>query len=127
MRNTYIHRGRFSPKDLTLEPGKLDNSMLLEISEVAMRDLELAPDLLIVNRFGRSEAEGHGFRQVIEKAFLTGIPVLTAVKDEYYDDWKAFSAELGHELSPDLSEVLAWYHSAISAQHGEDISPLKPA
>ncbi len=88
---------------------KLDNSMLLKLSDIAMRDLDLIPDLLIVNRFGRSEAEGGGFRDVIGKAISMGIPVLTAVKEEHYPDWKLFSDELGCELPSDCDNVLDWY------------------
>lgn len=87
---------------------KLDNSMLVQLSEIAIKDLDEMPDLLIVNRFGRSEAEGHGFRQVIEKAFGLGIPVLTAVKDLYLEDWRQFSGELGVEMKASIKDVSDW-------------------
>lgn len=90
---------------------KLDNSMLVQLSEIALKDLDEIPELLIVNRFGRSEAEGHGFRQVIEKAFGLGIPILTAVKDLYLEDWRKFSGELGLELAADESEIITWVNS----------------
>ena len=94
---------------------KLDNSMLVKLSEIAMQDLDLAPDLLIVNRFGRSESEGNGFREVIGKAISMGIPVLTAVKEEHYADWKLFSGDLGHELAADFADVSDWRKEVLSS------------
>lgn len=92
---------------------KLDNSMLSKLSETAMQDLDRSPDLLIVNRFGRSEAEGHGFRDVIGKAILADIPVLTAAKSEYYNDWKSFSGEFGIDLPADFKDVLGWCRNVL--------------
>lgn len=98
---------------------KLDNSMLSKLSEIAMRDLDLAPDLLIVNRFGRSEAEGGGFRDVIGKAISMGIPVLTAVKTDYYNDWKSFSGDLGRDFPTDLDTVLSWSRNVLKVSNVE--------
>lgn len=92
---------------------KLDNNMLVQLSKIAMNDLDKMPDLLIVNRFGRSEAEGNGFRQVIEKAFGLGIPILTAVKDMYLEDWRLFSGELGTEIDLNSNDIDIWLDSVI--------------
>ena len=70
---------------------RLNPQALAIISENLMRQLERRPDLLIVNRFGRGEAEGHGLRPVIEKAVTLEVPVLVAVRDEYRPAWEAFS------------------------------------
>lgn len=98
---------------------KLDNSILSKLSEIAMGDLDLSPGLLIVNRFGRSEAEGRGFREVIGKAISMGIPVLTAVKTEYYDDWKSFSDELGRDLPADFDAVSSWCRNILKTLDAE--------
>ena len=90
---------------------KLDNSILLQLTEIALKDLDQMPNLLIINRFGRSEAEGNGFRKVIEKAFDLNIPILTAVKDLYLDDWRLFSGELGQELAPSEDDIADWLNS----------------
>lgn len=74
-----------------------------------MRNLDAKPDLLVVNRFGRGEAEGHGFRSAIEKAFVMGIPVLTAVRDDYLDEWRSFGAEFAAELPALAEDVSAWF------------------
>lgn len=47
-------------------------------------------DVLFLNRFGKGEEDGHGFRPVIESAFMLGIPTLMAVRDAYLDSWMQF-------------------------------------
>ena len=51
---------------------KLDPHKLLELSTQLCTDLDANAGLLIINRFGRGESEGHGFRPAIEKAFELG-------------------------------------------------------
>ncbi|MET1416513.1 DUF2478 domain-containing protein [Roseibium sp. HPY-6] len=86
-----------------LDPGALANA-----AECITRQLDKRPDLLILNRFGRGEAEGRGFRPAIERAVDLGIPVLTAVKDRYIPAWQEFSVDLAEELAADPEQMLAW-------------------
>lgn len=72
------------------------------------RDLGAAPDLLILNRFGKGESEGRGFRDLIGRALEAGVPVLTAVRATYAADWREFGGDLACDLPPRLSAVLDW-------------------
>lgn len=76
----------------------------------AALELEIAkkPDLLILNRFGKGEAEGRGFRDIMGQALLAGIPVLTALRDTYAAEWQEFSGEMGHDLQPEFASVMGW-------------------
>ncbi len=96
---------------------RLDPHALSELSGRLLSELETRPDFLIVNRFGRGEADGHGFRSGIEMAYSMGIPVLTAVRDEYLEDWRSFGAELATELPPLTEEALAWCRLVTSLQN----------
>lgn len=87
---------------------RLNPQALAEASGALVRNLDAGPDLLVVNRFGRGEAEGQGFRQAIEKAFAMGIPVLTAVREDYLDAWRSFGAEYAAELPARAEAVSAW-------------------
>ncbi len=71
-------------------------------------ELANAPDLLILNRFGKGEAEGRGFRDLMSQAMLAGIPVLTAVRETYAAEWQEFSGDMGYDLSPDFATVMGW-------------------
>ena len=81
------------------------------ISDVAAdlhESLSKRPDLLIINRFGRAEAEGHGLRQILERAATDGVPVLIAVREDYVDDWNRFHGGMAQFLSPRLDDILTW-------------------
>ena len=76
----------------------------------ARLQVDIGPEtaLLLTNRFGKGETDGKGFRDAIGKAVDLSIPVLTAVRDNYLDGWRAFSGDLGIELPFDEDAVFAW-------------------
>jgi len=94
---------------------RLDPRALADLTGQLLADLERGADLLIVNRFGRGETEGHGLRAAIGAAFDRGIPVLTAVRDPYLADWQAFSADLAITLPYDAGAALDWFEAAHAA------------
>lgn len=71
-----------------------------------------APDLLIVNKFGKSEAEGRGFRDLIGTALADGIPVLTTVSTIQHPAFLDFAGDMATELPAELQAITAW-HSAL--------------
>lgn len=94
---------------------RLDPQALASVAGPLLNRLERAPALLVLNRFGKGEAEGHGFRAVIEAACSQGIPVLTAVREAYVEPWCEFTGELGTLLPPDPDAVLAWAEQIVAA------------
>lgn len=70
-------------------------------------------DLLVLNRFGKGESQGHGFRVAIERAMLDGVPVLTAVHDTYLPAWLDFAGDYAASLAPSRAEVDAWARAAL--------------
>jgi len=102
---------------------RLDPAGLAEATARLLRDLETGPDLLILNRFGKGEQDGQGFRQVIARAVDLNIHVLTAVRPTYLPDWRAFTGELAVELPADFGEVRLWCNRVLQdrareAAHG---------
>ncbi len=59
------------------------------------------PDLLIVNKFGRQEAEGRGFRTAISAALVRDIPTLIGVRDGYLADLENWAGGMAHAVSVD--------------------------
>ena len=92
---------------------RLDPRALVELSGALLSELDSGVDLLVLNRFGKGESEGQGFRTVIEKGFQTGIPVLTAVRDTYAGAWAAFGGEISETLAPHPDSVLAWCRTVL--------------
>ena len=87
---------------------RLDPGGLAEASGAALAALDVGADLLLIPRFGKAEAEGHGFRTVIERACEAQIPVLVAVRPAFEGAWDAFSGGLAEKLAPDPQVMLAW-------------------
>lgn len=75
----------------------------------AMETISSAPDVLVLNKFGKSETEGRGFRPLIAAALEAGVPVITPVPARNLDNWRRFAGSLAteHHLASleGLSEV----------------------
>lgn len=80
---------------------KLDISALLEAGELLMQALEVRPDMLILNKFGKTEDEGGGLRPLIVRAIELEIPVLIAVPVRNIDSWRKFVGDLNREVAPE--------------------------
>ncbi len=77
---------------------RLDVGELLRAMALATTALAVDPDLLVINRFGKTEAEGGGVRPLIGDAVERGIPVLIAVPWRNIASWRVFAGELAVEL-----------------------------
>ncbi|CAG0983661.1 MAG: DUF2478 domain-containing protein [Rhizobiaceae bacterium] len=69
----------------------LDVDELLKAVASAARGLEAGADLVMVNKFGKTEAEGGGFRPLIAEALAREVPVLIAVPYRNLEAWRLFA------------------------------------
>lgn len=76
---------------------RLDADELLRATTLARKDLASRPDLLVINKFGKVEAEGGGFRSLIAEAVDFGVPVLIGVPWRNIDPWRSFAGDLARE------------------------------
>lgn len=65
-------------------------------------------DLLIVNKFGKQECDGEGFRDVIGRAMLADVPVLTSCGPGHRDGLLEFSGGMATELPADMAQIVDW-------------------
>lgn len=93
---------------------RLDPRVLADLCSSLLAELDLGVDILLLNRFGKAESEGQGFRAVIEKAFDKGIPILVAVRDSYANAWNAFGDTFADDLPADAEIMIAWCRQSIS-------------
>ena len=89
----------------------LDPSALETAVGLAEAALLRAPRLCIVNKFGRVEAEGGGFRAFIGAALAAGVPVLTSVGRDARPAFDAFADGMADPLPGDIDALLAWCDS----------------
>jgi nucleoside-triphosphatase THEP1 len=94
---------------------RLDPDGLERAVGLAERGLDARADLVFVNKFGKHEAEGRGFRPLIAQALADDIPVLTAVNRSNLEAFLAFTDGIAEELPPELAPLLAWCRRATAA------------
>ena len=71
--------------------------------------------LLIVNKFGKQEAEGRGFRELIGVALAEGVPVVVGLNGLNRDPFEAFCGGMAEALTPEVQALLKWFDAAPEA------------
>lgn len=99
---------------------RLDPDALARAVAAADRALAAAidagtPAVLVVNRFGKTEAAGRGFRDTIASAVGAGMPVLVLVPAAQEAAFAAFVGASAESPGPDPAAVLDWCRSALAA------------
>jgi hypothetical protein len=96
-----------------LDPAGLEQ--VVGLVEQALDDTGAGrPKLLIVNKFGKQEAEGRGFRPLIGRALSEGLVVLTSVNTTNKPGFDGFAEGLAKPLAPTLPAVLDWCRKALA-------------
>lgn len=78
-----------------LDAGALERAVM----EVAQR--RAGARLLILNKFGKHEAEGRGFRQMIGDALAEGLPVLIGINSMNRQAFLDFAGDLAEPVAAD--------------------------
>ncbi len=74
---------------------RLDAHEMARAIALVSDTLRERPQLLMLNKFGKAEAEGGGFRPLIAAALEQGVPVLIAVPLRNLDAWRNFAGGWG--------------------------------
>lgn len=91
---------------------RLDSFALEASVGLVTQSLAESRDIVVINRFGKREAEGHGFRQIVEQAMEQGVPLLVAIAEGQWQAWQDFTGGYAQQLPVDADAVLAWCESA---------------
>ena len=97
-------------KGCRLDPAALERAVGLAEAQLATE-----ADCLIVNKFGKHEAAGRGFRSVIADALSLDIPVLVGLNQLNAKAFMQFSDGLATELPAKADSIEDWMTAAISA------------
>lgn len=88
---------------------RLDPSAL----ETAVSQTEAAlahgADCVIINKFGKQEAEGRGFRSVIAEALARDIPVVVGVNALNLQAFETFTDGLAEQIKDTPQDVVRWF------------------
>jgi len=92
----------------------IDTERLAGIARVITTAIEEGVDLVIVNRFGKLEAQGRGLIQLIKRAVDADIPVVTAVPQRRFAAWVKYSNGMSVRLPCRRTALDAWWQSVES-------------
>lgn len=92
---------------------RLDIGALETAVGLVQATLSTKPDCLIINKFGKQEAEGRGFRPVIADALGEGIPVLVGLNGLNKQAFLEFSDGVAEPLDLAEAAALDWLRAAM--------------
>lgn len=87
---------------------RLDPQGLAQAAGMLREQIAGGVDLVVLNKFGKSEAEGAGFADEIGLCVAGGIPLLTATPVRFLGAWEAFAGGLDERLPPESEAIAAW-------------------
>lgn len=102
---------------------RLDPAALERLVAMTLNAIDRGADLVIINRFGKQEAEGRGFRHAIAEAMQLGIPTVTVVARANIDAWRQFAGGYGIELMADAATIISWCRAVALARRASLSEP----
>lgn len=97
-----------SARGCRLDPASLENAVGLVSAQ-----LNPGVDLLIINKFGKHEAEGRGFRAVIAEALAQDIPVLVGLNGLNKSAFESFAGDLAVQVPSERQALTEWVEHAV--------------
>lgn len=98
---------------------RLDPEAFARAGQSLERAIAAGVDLLIVNKFGKLEAQGRGLRPQIAEALLAGIPVLLGVSRLNLDAFLAFAGDGFARIGPDQGAIQSWCAQVVRGRRSE--------
>jgi len=98
-------------KGCRLDPAALETAVGL-----AEARLNTNVDLLIINKFGKHEADGRGFRTIIANALDLEVPVLVGVNALNLPAFRDFVGLEASQLEPSEGALLAWCRTVLKSE-----------
>lgn len=94
---------------------RLDADAFSRINSWGEQALATGVDLVLINKFGKEEAQGRGLRSLIAEALGGGTPVVLGVSTLNLPDLETFAGGPVHRLPAQHDAILAWCRAAIAS------------
>jgi len=104
---------------------RLDTGALETAVGQVERALDRGADILIVNNFGKHEAEGRGFRFAIAEALSRDIPVLVGLNALNRGAFEDFTGGLAEFLPPADETLEDWFFTRCLQQPKPDLKTIE--
>jgi len=93
---------------------RLDPAALGHVAGLVEASFDHNPDILILNKFGKTESEGGGLRNAIALAVSADIPVLVGLNRASIDAWNEFCGGDGQLLESDNQDIENWLDTVLA-------------
>ena len=118
--------GRVHSIAQNLGPGasgcRLDVAVLAQAIAQVEASLRDGLDILVLNKFGKQEAEGRGLRDTIATAVQEGIPVVVGLNHDYEAAWRQFCGSEGQILAADRFAIMWWLKAHLPEREAQRIN-----
>lgn len=84
----------------------------LEAAVVAVAQRLAGAEVLIINKFGKHEAEGRGFRHLMADALARGVPVIVGVNIQNMPAFLEYADGMAQHLPSEPDQILTWLSQA---------------
>lgn len=91
-------------KGCRLDPAALEQAVAMVSASLATK-----PQLMVVNKFGKHEADGRGFRPVIGEGLMQGVPILAGVNTLNHAAFLEFSQGMAQRLPATPDALDQWF------------------
>jgi hypothetical protein len=88
---------------------RLDAEGVVSACAAVERGIDAGCDLVVLNKFGKLEANGSGLAPAFARAVGAGCSVLTSVAPKLNDAWDRFAAPFYVLLPPDPAAIASWW------------------
>lgn len=95
---------------------RLDPSALEEAVMAVSARADQPADAFLLNKFGKQEAEGRGFRDLIVRHLSEGVPVVVGVNGLNLPGLAAFAEGHAAQLPCDKDVIMGWIMSVLAKQ-----------
>ncbi len=94
---------------------RLDPAALEEAVALSAAELERGANVLIVNKFGKHEADGRGFRSLIAEAMGRDVAVLVGLNELNRDAFERYAQGVAIRLPDNVKDLQRWIEHQVSA------------
>ncbi|MFZ1989507.1 MAG: DUF2478 domain-containing protein, partial [Alphaproteobacteria bacterium] len=108
-----LSTGAITSISQNLGPGSascnLDPAGLAQACSAIQQSIGARPDLVVLSKFGKTEAQRGGLSDAFRAAIEAELPILTAVSPSMSEAWNLFAGPLSEFLPADIGALDAWW------------------
>lgn len=101
----------------------IDTDRLARAAVHVQNGILVGSDLVVINRFGKLEAEGRGLLDELARAVAADTPAVIAVPQHRFEEWLRFSGGMSVKLACSSSSLRRWWNSVTGGAHGRVPDP----